>query len=254
MQTASLSDDFGNIPGYDVTVAAGPGQVVLRHRSLRELEVANQLVMRRGTRVDLATAVPSGTVRVLSADGRTDGVLLDPFDAPRVYRRATRTEPGECRPPRTPPADRHRRHRRRRARRIPEPDPPTPAWGTHRAARPRRPDQRAGIRRNRLADLERARAATDRSPSTRHRTSSGRRPPPGASHARTRNARPHPKPYRRRRRARSRSTPSPGRQADMPPKRNTAPEAPSTISGAKGPPWSRRQTPWLAISEPVQRM
>ena len=94
MQTASLTTSE-NIPGYDVAVAAGPGQVVLRHRSLRELELANQLVMRRGTRIDLATAVPSGTVRVLSADGRTDGVQLDPFDAARVYRRATRTEPGD---------------------------------------------------------------------------------------------------------------------------------------------------------------
>jgi hypothetical protein len=39
--------------------------------------------------------VPSGTVLVLSADGTTNGVYLDPFDAARVYHRATRTEPGD---------------------------------------------------------------------------------------------------------------------------------------------------------------
>jgi hypothetical protein len=34
-------------------------------------------------------------VPVLSADGRTDGLRLDPFDAARVYGRSTRTEPGD---------------------------------------------------------------------------------------------------------------------------------------------------------------
>ena len=71
VQTASLTTSE-NIPGYDITVAAGPGQVVLRHRSLSELVSAGQLTMRRGNRIDLATAVPGGTVRVLSADGGTE--------------------------------------------------------------------------------------------------------------------------------------------------------------------------------------
>ena len=83
------------IPGYDVAVVAGPGQIVLRHRSLGELELAKVLIMRRGRKLDPGLAVPAGTVRVLSADGRTDGVRLDPFDAARVYGRATRTEPGD---------------------------------------------------------------------------------------------------------------------------------------------------------------
>jgi hypothetical protein len=94
VRTASLTTSE-SVLGYDVTVAASPGQVVLRNRSLRELELANLLLMRRGTRVDPTRAVPSGTVRVLSADGTTDGVQLDPFDAAHIYRRATRTEPGD---------------------------------------------------------------------------------------------------------------------------------------------------------------
>lgn len=94
VQTATLITSE-NIPGYDVTAAAGPGQVVLRHRSLSELVSAGQLTMRRGNRIDLTAAVPGGSVRVLSADGSTDGVQLDPFDAARMYRRANRTEPGD---------------------------------------------------------------------------------------------------------------------------------------------------------------
>jgi hypothetical protein len=52
-------------------------------------------MMRRGRKFAPGLAEPSGTVRVLSADGRTDGVRLDPFDAARVYGRSTRTEPGD---------------------------------------------------------------------------------------------------------------------------------------------------------------
>ncbi len=94
IQTARLTTSEA-IPGYDVAVAAGPGQIVLRHRSLRELELAKMLIMRRGRRVDLGLAVPVGTVRILSADGSTDNLRLDPFDAARVYGRSTRTEPGD---------------------------------------------------------------------------------------------------------------------------------------------------------------
>jgi hypothetical protein len=83
------------VPGYDVTAAPAPGQIILRRRSLGELVAAGQLVMRRGNRVDQTHADPTGTVRVLSADGSTDVLRLDPFDAMRLYPRATRTEPGD---------------------------------------------------------------------------------------------------------------------------------------------------------------
>lgn len=83
------------IPGFDVTVAAAPGQIVLRQRSLGELREAGWLRVRRGNRIDRGLAVSGGTVRVLSADGSTDALRLDPFDVARVYPRATRTEPGD---------------------------------------------------------------------------------------------------------------------------------------------------------------
>lgn len=83
------------VPGYDVAVAPAPGQVVLRRRSLGELRAAGQLVMRRGTRIDPGHGDPAGTVRVLSADGAADALRLDPFDADRLYARATPTEPGD---------------------------------------------------------------------------------------------------------------------------------------------------------------
>lgn len=94
VQTARLTTSE-TIPGYDVAAAAGPGQVVVRRRSLRDLELAKVLVVRRGRKLDLRLAMPTGTVRVLSADGHTDGVGLDPFDAAHVYGRSTRTEPGD---------------------------------------------------------------------------------------------------------------------------------------------------------------
>jgi len=83
------------VPGYDLTVATAPGQIVLRQRSLGELHAAGQLVVRRGNRIDRTQDEPTGTVRVLSADGTTDALRLDPFDAARLYPRATRTEPGD---------------------------------------------------------------------------------------------------------------------------------------------------------------
>lgn len=83
------------IPGYDVAVAPAPGQIVLRQRSLGELQAAGQLAMRRGNRLDRAEGDPAGTVRVLAADGTTDALRLDPFDAARTFPRATRTEPGD---------------------------------------------------------------------------------------------------------------------------------------------------------------
>jgi hypothetical protein len=83
------------VPGYDVTVAPALGQIVLRQRSLGELVAVGQLVMRRGSRIDTTQTDPAGTVSVTSADGSTDHVHLDPFDAARLYPRATRTEPGD---------------------------------------------------------------------------------------------------------------------------------------------------------------
>lgn len=83
------------LTGCDVAVAAAPTNITLRRRSLAELGADGQLVMKRGTRVDLAHADPAGTVPVLAADGATDHARLDPFDAARLYPRAPRTEPGD---------------------------------------------------------------------------------------------------------------------------------------------------------------
>lgn len=83
------------IAGFDVTAASASTGIVLRRRSLAELRHSGQLEMRRGSRISAGHADPAGTVPVLSADGSTDTLLLDPFDADRLYRRATRTEPGD---------------------------------------------------------------------------------------------------------------------------------------------------------------
>lgn len=83
------------IAGFDVTAASASTGMVLRRRSLAELRDSGQLVVRRGSRIDAGHADPAGTVPVLSADGSTDTLFLDPFDADRLYRRATRTEPGD---------------------------------------------------------------------------------------------------------------------------------------------------------------
>ena len=83
------------LAGFDVAVAPAPGQVVPRQRSLGELKASRQLKVLRGNRVDTGHADPAGTVPVLAADGSTDGLRLEPFDAARVYPRATRTEPGD---------------------------------------------------------------------------------------------------------------------------------------------------------------
>lgn len=83
------------IAGFDVTAAPASTGMVLRRRSLAELRDSGHLVVRRGSRIDTGHADPTGTVPVLSADGSTDALFLDPFDADRLYRRATRTEPGD---------------------------------------------------------------------------------------------------------------------------------------------------------------
>ncbi|MDN5858637.1 MAG: hypothetical protein L0H84_08425 [Pseudonocardia sp.] len=83
------------VPGYDGTVAAAPGQIVLRRRSLGELREAGRLAVRRGIRIDRSLDDAGGSVRALSADGSTDAVRLDPFDVAQRYPRAVRTEPGD---------------------------------------------------------------------------------------------------------------------------------------------------------------
>lgn len=83
------------LTGFDIDVERAPGTVVLRQRSLAELCDAGHLKRIRGARIDLDHADPDGTVPVLSADGSTDGVRLDPFDAERHYSHAVRTEPGD---------------------------------------------------------------------------------------------------------------------------------------------------------------
>ncbi|MFD4326081.1 hypothetical protein ACFWQC_15700 [Nocardioides sp. NPDC058538] len=83
------------LTGFDVDVDRAPGSVVLRQRSLAELCDAGQLKRIRGARIDLDHADPDGTVPVLAADGSTNGVRLDPFDAERHYSHAVRTEPGD---------------------------------------------------------------------------------------------------------------------------------------------------------------
>jgi hypothetical protein len=80
---------------FDVLATPAPGRIVLRQRSLGELRDAKVLTMLRGSRIDLAHAISDGSIVVLSADGSTDGMALDPFDAVRHYPRAHRTEPGD---------------------------------------------------------------------------------------------------------------------------------------------------------------
>jgi hypothetical protein len=90
--TLTTSEPVG---GYDVAVAPSPGRIVLRRRSLAELVAAGQLVVKSGRRVRQEHGDPNGTVPVLSADGSTDGLRLDPFDARGLYPRAAWTEPGD---------------------------------------------------------------------------------------------------------------------------------------------------------------
>ncbi len=82
-------------PPLDVLVTATPGTTLLRQRSLGELHEEGLVVVQRGRRINPRDAVPDGSVLVLSGNGATDGVALDPFDAERLYPRANRTEPGD---------------------------------------------------------------------------------------------------------------------------------------------------------------
>lgn len=83
------------IDGFDIPVAAAPGAVLLRTRSISELKELGHASVKRGSRIDTKHTDPAGSVAVLSANGATDGVTLDPFDARELYPRAARTEPGD---------------------------------------------------------------------------------------------------------------------------------------------------------------
>ncbi|MCX4095307.1 hypothetical protein [Nocardia sp. alder85J] len=82
-------------PGFDVVARAGAGSLEVRQRPLGELAERKLMRMRTGSKIDRSHGDPNGTVRVLSADGSTDGLVLDSLNAHRRYPRATRTEPGD---------------------------------------------------------------------------------------------------------------------------------------------------------------
>ncbi len=83
------------VPSFDILAAAAPGSMVLRRRSLGEMNDLKQLQFRRGSRIDPGHTNPVGSVAVLSAAGNTGEIRLDPFDVPKFYPRASRTEPGD---------------------------------------------------------------------------------------------------------------------------------------------------------------
>ncbi len=83
------------VPSFDILAAAAPGSMVLRRRSMGEMKDLQQVQFRRGSRIDPGHANPVGSVAVLSASDDTEGIRLDPFDAPKLYPRASRTEPGD---------------------------------------------------------------------------------------------------------------------------------------------------------------
>ncbi|MGQ4618103.1 hypothetical protein [Nocardia sp. R7R-8] len=83
-------------PGsFDVTASAGNGGLQVLYRSLGELADRKALRMLTGNKIAPRDTDERGTVGVLSADGSTDHLRLDPFDAQRLYHRARRTEPGD---------------------------------------------------------------------------------------------------------------------------------------------------------------
>jgi hypothetical protein len=80
---------------FDMLAAAAPGSVVLRRRSMGEMKDSQHLRVLRGSRIDVRHANPAGTVAVLTGSGDMPEIRLDPFDAPQLYPRAARTEPGD---------------------------------------------------------------------------------------------------------------------------------------------------------------
>jgi hypothetical protein len=78
----------------DVLVAPSPGRFRMRYRSLGELHEQKHVIVKRGSRINLADATPDGTVVVLPY-GAVGTMRLDPFDAAQKYPRASRTDPGD---------------------------------------------------------------------------------------------------------------------------------------------------------------
>lgn len=83
------------VPGYDVDVAPAETTLSMPQRSLGELAATGQILVKRGSRINREHSDPTGSVRVMSADGATDDLRLDPLDAERHYPRAKRTEAGD---------------------------------------------------------------------------------------------------------------------------------------------------------------
>jgi hypothetical protein len=83
------------IQPFDVLAERAPGAMLLRRRSLGELKDLGHLRTLRGSRIDPGRTDPAGSVAVQTATERTDTVLLDPFDAAKLYPRAARTDPGD---------------------------------------------------------------------------------------------------------------------------------------------------------------
>lgn len=83
------------IQPFDVLVERAPGSMLLSRRSLGELKDMKQLRVLRGSRINPGHADPAGSVRVLSAIDPHRSMLLDPFDAARLYPQAARTDPGD---------------------------------------------------------------------------------------------------------------------------------------------------------------
>ncbi|WP_207387136.1 hypothetical protein [Frankia sp. Cppng1_Ct_nod] len=83
------------IQPFDVLVERAPGSMLLSRRSLGELKDMKQLRVLRGSRINPGHADPAGSVRVLAAIDPHRSMLLDPFDAARLYPQAARTEPGD---------------------------------------------------------------------------------------------------------------------------------------------------------------
>ncbi len=78
----------------DVLVAPSLGPHQLTYRSLGELHERKHLIVKRGSRIDIADASLDGTVPVLPND-IVGTIAFDPFDAVRKYPRAARTDPGD---------------------------------------------------------------------------------------------------------------------------------------------------------------
>lgn len=81
------------LPEVTTSLTAGRERLVVNSVSLGELVAAKRLMLRQGRRIAPTDADPTGTVRVLTADGALDAVRLDPFDA--RARSGGWTEPGD---------------------------------------------------------------------------------------------------------------------------------------------------------------